>query len=282
MIMLCASACPVSAQDEASIDLVRSESGSWSVTYRLSEKTSQIGFARNPDNSRVLRWTTKDHDFEIVRIESREFIRRRDRQSFDSVELEFIATYKHLPKDYAPFSSFSDGGLLIHTGRFFSCANACEDEELEWKFTLTDDRSEFILVDGRQHRGRASWTDSVDGTIVFVGKKIQPGTEGAWVIIDPAFPPEVVAMLNSNLPRMIGIFSNKFGELPNKPGFFASYDPGHANGSGSQGGTLPNQIFMHFYGDSLEKRLSTPDFDLWLSWFFAHETAHLHQTELGA
>ena len=105
-----------------------------------------------------------------------------------------------------------------------------------------------------------------------------PGTPGAWVMIDPAFPTQVVDMLNTNLPRMMDYFSGKFGELPEKPSIYASYDVNHANGSGSQGGTLPNQMFMHFYGDSLEKQLIEPNFDLWLSWFFAHETVHLHIT----
>ena len=264
-----------------SISLARSESDSWSVSYRLPSKTSRIGFVRNPDDSRVLRWVPKDKEFEIVQIDGSEFIRRKDGRGFDSVEIQLTPKYKHLPKDYGPFSPFSDGGLLIHTGRYFACAITCEDEEFQWQFTLTDERSGFIIVDGEQHEGRASWIDSGSGTNVYVGNNVQPGTSGAWVIIDPAFPTQVVEMLNTNLPTMMAYFSDKLGELPENPSIYASYDAEHANGSGRQGGTLPNQMFMHFYGDSLEKQLIEPNFDLWLSWFFARETAHLHSTGSG-
>ena len=32
-------------------------------------------------------------------------------------------TYSRLPKDYAPFSPFGDGGMLFHTGRLFACVH---------------------------------------------------------------------------------------------------------------------------------------------------------------
>ena len=45
------------------------------------------------------------------------------------VKFTLTPTYRHLSKDYAPFSPFSDGGLLFHSGRFFACADECADSD---------------------------------------------------------------------------------------------------------------------------------------------------------
>ena len=52
---------------------------------------------------------------------------RADGAAFASVRARVPADYVELPKDYAPFSPFSDGGLLLHSGRFQACAGPCAD-----------------------------------------------------------------------------------------------------------------------------------------------------------
>lgn len=277
--VLCGCANNQIAPEGTSIHLIRSKSDEWTVHYQLSEKTNLLGFARNPPVSRELRWEPKDAIIEVVQIDGKDVVRRNDGQAFDRVEFRLTPTYRHLGKDYAPFSSFSDGGILVHTGRYFACPETCENKDPMWQFSLTDELTQHILVRGGLHEYTVNWTDSMDGTVVYVGKRVPIETSRAWVIIDPAFPPRVVDLLSESLPRMVDYFSDKFGDLPRKPSFFASYNAEHPSASGSQGGTLPDQIFMHFFGNALEKRLREPDFDLWLSWFFAHETAHLHQTD---
>ena len=278
--LLFLSACGDSSpgSDRTSIHLSRSTSDEWAVTYQLPAKTAVLAFARNPDASRINRWTPKDDQIEIVLVDGNEVVRRKDGEAFDVAEFQLTPTYTHLPKDYAPFSRFSDGGMLFHSGRYFACPETCEDKEPEWKLSFADERSQTVIVGSELNDGKAEWTDSSSGTVVYVGNSIPQETSKAWVIIDPAFPPDVAAMLNHNLPRMADYFAEKFGDLPRKPNLFASYDAAHGGSSGSQGGTLPDQIFMHFFGDSIEKQSADPDFDLWLSWFFAHETAHMHQT----
>ena len=46
----------------------------------------------------------------------------------------------------------------------------------------------------------------------------------------------------------------------------------------TQGGTLPNQVFMHFDKENARKRLAKQN-PYWLDWFFAHEAAHLFQQD---
>lgn len=261
------------------VHLVRSVTGDWTVMYKLPVETERLGFARNPPVSRADRWTATNGEFEIIRLDDEDIVRRKDGQAFDRVEIALTPVYMHLGADYAPFSSFSDGDMLIYSGRYFACPDSCENVDPTWQFSLTDERGGNILAGGKRFKGRARWTDSADGTMVYLGDRVPDETSRAWVIIDEAFPPQVVAMLNANLPRMVQYFSEKFSVLPSKPVFFASYDQHHPSASGSQGGTLPNQIFMHFFGASLEKRLNDPGFDHWFSWFFAHEAAHLHLTD---
>ena len=40
---------------------------------------------------------------------------------------------------------------------------------------------------------------------------------------------------------------------------------------------MPQQVFMHFEGAQIPDFSSKTDFSYWLTWFFAHESAHLHQ-----
>ena len=57
---------------------------------------------------------------------------------------------------------------------------------------------------------------------------------------------------------------------------YASRDADHPGGGyGYQGGTLPGQVFMHFYGR--HEAFGTPAFAARVDWFFAHEAAHLYQ-----
>ena len=58
---------------------------------------------------------------------------------------------------------------------------------------------------------------------------------------------------------------------------FVSYDPDFEKGRGRQGGTLPGQVFMHFYGPGWEDSESDYNSPEEIAWFFAHEAGHLFQ-----
>lgn len=71
---------------------------------------------------------------------------------------------------------------------------------------------------------------------------------------------------------MLKTYRNKLEALPSKPTLFASYSD-HQGEYGHQGGTLPDQIFMHWYGKNSLKDIRNEEID----WFFSHEVAHLFQ-----
>jgi hypothetical protein len=59
----------------------------------------------------------------------------------------------------------------------------------------------------------------------------------------------------------------------------SSYSPSHPKGWGSQGGTLPGQVFIHFYGSGWPTQITKSDFADDLSWHFAHEPAHIYKKQ---
>ncbi len=82
--------------------------------------------------------------------------------------------------------------------------------------------------------------------------------------------------MNIHLPKLMDFFADKMGELGYRPALFASYSSVDDGRVGHQGGTLPGQIFMHWYGE--KSVIEAIDVDE-LFWLFSHEVAHLYQRE---
>jgi len=276
---LCAAglASPASAAEtDARISIEPAGDDRWRADYVLPKPTARMVFARNPDDSRAKAWGLVDPAFEIVRIDGLEQVRRRDGGVFTKVAVTLAPVYVDLPKDYAPFSSFTDGGLLFHSGRFFACADVCPDKP-RFAMTFIGRARDRILVKGRSATGRVSWPDDQDGTDVYIGEGRPIDTPHVLAVIDPGLPAAVRDPLSDSFPRFMDYFTSRLGAPRPKPMLFASYDPGFAKGYGSQGGTLPGQVFIHYYGPGWPERMARPDFVYQTAFFFAHEAGHLHQ-----
>lgn len=252
----------------------------WSVTYQLSAPARALRFDRSPDKSRTRSWTVPV-DFELVADAQGERVQRRDGAAFTTVTLAVPAAYRELPADYAPFSPFGDGGMLFHSGRFFACADACP-EDAEWRFSLRAPAGQHVVVDGRRYAGRATWRDRDSGRNVYVGSAAPIASPDVLAIVDTSLPVDIRGRLDAELPRFMRFFAARLGALPTRPLLFASYDADHKPGWGRQGGTLPGQVFAHFYGAGWPARMMEPGFDFSLAWFFAHEAAHLYQRQIEA
>jgi hypothetical protein len=250
----------------------------WSATYTLARSADSLVFARSPDASRAEDWTPPP-GFEIGRDERGEFVRRTDGRRFRKVVLRMPAAYRHLPMDYAPFSPFGDGGMLVHTGRFFACVSEC-GEAPQWHMSLIAPPSVRILLDGKVSARRAAWMDRDSGRNLYVGPARPVGTADLITVMDAALPKEIRERLDDRLPRFLHYYAAKLGRLPARPMLFASYDAAFAAGWGRQGGVLPGQVFTHFYGPVWDKEMAKPGFDFDLAWFFAHEAAHLYQHQI--
>ena len=261
-----------------SIALEAPREGQWTVRYRLTKPVRQLLFVRSPDSSRSETWTVAE-GFEIVRAGDSEVLRRRDGAAFNLASARVPPLYRDLPKDYAPFSPFGDGGILVHSGRYFACSEPCPDGA-RWAMSLAVTDGRKILVDGRAHEKSAQWEDGDSGRNVYVGSASPIESPDLVAVIDTALPPKIRGQLEAQLPLFMGYFSDKLGELPAKPMLFASYDVSHRPGFGRQGGTLPGQVFTHFYGDVWPSQMDQPSLAHELAWFFAHEAGHLYQRQL--
>ncbi|MFC7498410.1 hypothetical protein ACFQRC_04150 [Enterovirga sp. GCM10030262] len=252
--------------------------GVWTVRYRLDAPATRLVFRRSPDQSRQQNWAAES-GFEIVATPAGEAVRRIDGRPFAAVSLTMPPLYRELPKDYAPFAPFGDGGTLFHSGRMFACAEACP-EDAQWRMRVNVPDGRAILVDGERKLGAAEWIDRDSGRNIYVGAGEPVATADLLALIDGALPATIRDPLMARLPAFMRHFASKFGTLPARPMLFASYDAGHQGGWGRQGGTLPGQVFTHFYGAHWAEEMAKPGFGDELSWFFAHEAAHLYQRQL--
>lgn len=254
------------------ITLAKSELG-WTVTYTLSEPTERLMFVRSPDRSRSERWQPLDSNITISWQDGNEVVTHRSGEPFDEVSFKLDPTYVTLPKDYAPFSPFSNGGMLVHTGRFFACANSCTEHHHEWPMAMQLTTDDYLLINGTRQLGFFEWLDRDSGRAIYVGQQAPEHFAALVTLIDPALPQSLQYGLVSELPMIMSYFTKQLGSLSETPTLFASYSDFQGNYYGQQGGVLPNQIFMHWYG---EASLENLDQERTL-WFFAHEIAHLFQ-----
>jgi len=268
------------ASEAADIFLSKSDSNQWKVKFQLQTPTAKLAFIRNPNDARVKRWKSVSDDFVIEYKDKKEFIQRNDNAKFSSVSFILEPTYTPLPKDYAPFSPFSNGGTLLHDGRFFACAKECDhDIDYLWNFELKAPSSDNILVNEVVYHSKANWQSRDSGSNIYIGKQSPVITKGLITLVDSSLPQEIKSALSTTFPKMMNYFISKFGHLKDKHSLFASYDKNNQETFGSQGGTLPKQVFMHWYGQDLEKAVKKDNFVNKTIWFFAHEAAHMYQKE---
>ncbi|MDP3492749.1 MAG: hypothetical protein Q8R82_06510 [Hyphomonadaceae bacterium] len=253
-------------------------SGNWIAAYTLPAPATELVFDRSPDASRTVDWKAPE-GFEIIRTDAGERVRRRDGAAFSEVALSIPPVYRDLPKDYGPFSPFGDGGILTYTGRFFACGGPCVD--YGWRMKLSAP-GRSILMDGKVLSGAAEWLDGDSGRNIYIGETRTVETADFIAVIDNALPGAIRSQLAEQLPVYLHHFAERMGALPARPMLFASYDLAHRDGFGRQGGTLPGQVFVHFYGSAWPEQMAKPGFAEDLGWHFAHEAAHLYQRQTYA
>ena len=251
----------------------------WHVTFETSKPTKKIKLVRTPDDSRIHRWKFLNEEYSLEHAGDADWIQRRDGGSFSRVTISVSATYIPLPKEYAPFSPFQDGGLLAYSGRYHACSGECPDEspgtEGPWTMTLELPTEALAIVNGIVYEEPVTWIDVDDGTKIYVGSSEPIETDDFVAIIDQSLPKYIGNYLSTLLPTLMDFYGRRLVSPARKPMLFASYDPGYGSGFGQQGGTLPDQVFMHFYGPGWDDAESQNQETI--AFFFAHEAAHLFQ-----
>lgn len=270
---------PADAAEMPTIALSSPQAGSWAVRYTLAAPAKALRFERvDAKGNRAKTWVPADPAFELVLDGKEEVVRRRDGAEFSETGFSMQAMYMPLENDYAPFSPFGDGGLLIHTGRFHACAVRCEESaEPSWQFTVTPPAGTHVVQGGTVRDGAATFASAGEGSNIYVGAATPVETPHVIAIVDEKFPARTREQLQEDLPRILDLFARHLGALDAKPMLFASNDENRPGGGyGVQGGVLPGQVFMHLYGrapaDSRGAALADQ-----MTWYFAHEAAHVYQ-----
>lgn len=256
-----------------STTIIKKEDGFWFVTYETQTPVKQLAFKSSPNNSRSTRWIATESEHAIFYQDSIEYIRRKDGKNFTNVTFLLSPTYTSLPKNYAPFSPFTDGGLLFHSGRFFVCSETCDSKVNLWDLKLRVPAMNNIIIHGMVRNTEVSWQSKNEGEKVYVGPEKPLQNDHFIAVIDNGLPTKVKSYLNQYLPLLMRKYSEYFGIQQEKPMVFASYSNTEDGTYGNQGGVLPNQIFMHWYGKKSNIHIDVNN----ILWFFSHEIAHLYQ-----
>lgn len=283
------SGCVTSTLSEASekppisLELTVASAERIEVTYTLDRPAEALHFAQELGGYRTELWHSAGDRFRWVPEADGERVERRDGAPFAAVTFELPIDYRPLPKSYAPFSPFSEGSTLIHSGQFHACLSLpCDGTDAVPVIVRAPGKT--IGVGGRRTDGEARFVSDKEGTNIFVGLLAPVGANGFVAIIDPGLPDDLRNHLDVSLPNSIDYFAAIYGPLSFTPELYVSIDsrPGPGGNESTQGGTLPNQIFMHFDGARARERLSAGS-PYWMDWFFAHEAAHLfQQDQVGA
>lgn len=261
------------------LDLSRSPDRQITADYRLRSPAKALHFPQELGGYRAEEWLPADDSFRWVKEGLGERVERVDGRPFRRVTFSIAVDYRALPKGFAPFSPFSEGSALIHSGQFHACLTApCEQPE-PLPITATAPGA-TIGVEGRRTPSREQFISRDEGTNIFIGTLQPIDADGFVAIIDPGLPVGVRQHLARSLPEAVQDFAAIYGPLSFTPELYVSIDDepekeGHVS---TQGGTLPKQIFMHFDGENARERVSAGN-PLWLDWFFAHEVAHLFQQD---
>jgi len=266
-------------RDAVTLNLEVEANRQLAVRYRSREPTLALHFSQELGGYRAEVWQPAQTGFRWVTEGDGERVERIDGKPFDRLSFTVPIDYRALPKSYGPFSPFSDGSTLIHSGQFHTCLRARCEGTAPLPTTIEAPGS-TIGVEGRRLQYRASFVSREEGTNIFVGKLEPIETDGFIAVIDPGLPSELRAHLDRSLPQSMEFYAAIYGPLSFKPELYVSIDdrPERNGHFSTQGGTLPNQVFMHFDGENARERLATQN-NLWLDWFFAHEAALLFQQD---
>jgi hypothetical protein len=249
----------------------------WTVSYQSNKSINAVMFAHSPDSSRLKRWQPISSEFIIKHLNGKDVVTRKDGGPFSFVRFQLTPSYIHLPKSYAPFSPFSDGGMLVHSGRFFACPNICTGNENLWAMGVKAPVEDTIVIGSDKYSRKASWWDKNEGQKVYIGQQQSNHNEDYISIVDAKLTQTVGRQLETILPSMMLFLEETYGAIEDKPMLFASFGETSDGSFGRQGGVLPNQVFMHWYGAATYQE-KNPAATLW---FFAHEAAHMYQNMTG-
>ena len=270
---------PTAGGAAVALELVSPADGPAQLRFETAQPVRALHFTPALGPWRREDWRFADAGFRWAGDAATDRLERIDDAPFSAVRIELAQRYRPLIVSYAPFSPFSDGGLLVYTGHYHACtALPCSGEGPVTMRIAAPNRT--IRAGDAVGAGQLTHVSSGEGSQIYIGTRTPETAGGMSAILDPGLPTELRAQLERSLPAAIAWFAGRYGALSFRPQLFVSLDArGRGDGQEStQGGTLPRQVFMHFDGAKARDRLAQQE-PGWLDWVFAHEVAHMVQRD---
>ncbi len=154
--------------------------------------------SKAPDDSRGRTWLA-DQGLEIVTTDRGEVARRKDGARFRSVRFRMSPTYSVLPKEYAPFSPFGDGGMLFPHRPFLRVSGPLSRGRIVVDGSVGGDRRSD-RPRRQSAKAQAHWIDRNDGRVVYVGKNVPQQTDDFIAVLDATLPQGSRGQLLEQLP----------------------------------------------------------------------------------
>lgn len=252
-------------------------SGPWIVTYETGGLKSSLDLGRDVDGYRGRNWKILDENVRLSTEDGADrIVSAHGRHLPVRFEVEVTPSAAEYRKDYEPFISMGDGGVLIYTGHFIPISK--DQERLASKLTIVPAKGGIVSAFGDAKDRFDDWESPYHHpAFVYVGagklvksaamSAIIDATAPNWIVDEVGvFAPSIAASMESLTERT----------LPATPNIFVSIgDLGEEGRLSYSGDALPGQYQMTLAGgvwrEKSDQALTV------LRHNTAHEAAHLWQ-----
>ena len=254
----------------------------WRFEYDLSRGVRSIMLGPKTERYHAEAWELPA-DFHITVGEgSYSYIERRDGESFDSLSVE-VSTFSRMVL-YAPqpFAVFG-GGTAVNTGPLGFAARIGPSRTMigfDPVYSFVGLPDETVIVPGRERGAVTEVEIPPSGLFIYFGAvSAFRETEHVLTILDDDFPTAVTETYVSSVEAFAAFYDLELRDaLPDKLIIMVSYREGPGLGFG--GGAQSFQIMAKVMGSKTLR--AGREVVRRMRLFFAHEMAHIWQSDLGA
>jgi hypothetical protein len=272
------------AQQQPSVTLERVADKRWRATFQFDKPRQSIRFERPASFFRERVWQSVTPGYHLTRQGDSQYAQLDSGASPKrEIAFEFPEFTDPLPKEYELFQPFTDGAVAVYTGHFHAVAFGTQpaDSVRVSNIRVVLPANTHGIVQGAvRTKGPVTFSDSGEGTYVYIGTAKPIETQDIIAVVDPGMPAWLRRDFDRNLPLLFHEYATRLGApLPTKPVVYFSFDE-KGSGRSSGGGVLTGLVNMTLSGN--DWRTETPEGAEQAFALVAHESAHLWNGQLVA
>lgn len=251
--------------------------GPWDVAYELDRARSVLDLGRDLEGFRAQNWKIETEGVVFSNAGGRDLlVSEKGRNLPDRIKVSVTPAPSDFRKDYDPFISMGDGGVLFYTGHFIPLAD--DKRRLPARLTVVPSPGAAVSAFGETKDKFEDWESPYNHpAFIYVGKTNAATSEAMSAITDSAAPAWIVAELAGFAPAIANALHQLLERaLPAPPNVFVAMGDLSEEGRLSYSGdALPGQFQMTLAGGAW-KAASVEAVGV-LRRSTAHEAAHLWQ-----